>query len=353
VTSKELVLASLKGEKPERIPSGVHSWGMYKFALQGIISDYAEEQTVWNTTGMERADVESAFQERFQPDYMHLSEALFESKKRIIHKPEHTQLLEAVHRLDSKQDIDELTAIMYHTPDQLLSEKIFDHLPILSERHGDEVFIFLHTESPVHDLFDEDGVLGFQRGMTGLYDHSEMIIYLLEKMHQGQLDFVRAVKIAGAHGYAQSEAYMSADLVSPDMYRKILLPVHREFYREAALIGIEPIMCFWGDINPLIEDIGSTGISGLMIEESRKNFTLDAGKIRQRLPAEIGLFGNVSAEKTLLYKSKNEVRAEVRMQIEQAGAQGGFINCTGTPIAPGTPTENVLAAIDEGKVYDG
>jgi uroporphyrinogen-III decarboxylase len=65
----------------------------------------------------------------------------------------------------------------------------------------------------------------------------------------------------------------------------------------------------------------------------------------------MGLFGNVSGEQTLLSGTVQDVRAEVIGQIEVAGKRGGFISSSGTPIAFGTPPENVHALIDTAKEY--
>jgi len=88
-----------------------------------------------------------------------------------------------------------------------------------------------------------------------------------------------------------------------------------------------------------------------MIDESRKNYTLDVGEIKKILGNEIGLFGNVSGEKTLLHGSADDVKKEVIDQIEKAGKNGGFLSCCGPPISFGTPVENVHALIDTAKEF--
>ena len=88
-----------------------------------------------------------------------------------------------------------------------------------------------------------------------------------------------------------------------------------------------------------------------MIEESRKNFTQDVGDVKRELGDEIGLFGNVSGEHTLLHGMVDDVKREVIEQIRKAGRNGGFLSSSGTPIAFGTPPENVKALIDAAKEY--
>jgi len=351
MNSKELVLRALHGEKTPTVPAGAHGWGLYKFARKGILSDYSDEKKAWQIHGEELAAIEEDFQETFWPDYMHMAEAFFESKKELINAPENSDLLAAVRRLESKKVIDEFLDIVYEDAAALGKQKKFDHLKILSGKYGDRIFVFLETEGPVHDLLDGDGILGFELGMLHLADNPEMLVYLMEGMFERQLEYVRAVKNFGSHAYCQSESYFGADLVSPMMYKNLLFPIHRAFYKEVENMGLLPIMNFWGYVTPIAKYLKDTNIRGLLIDESRKGYTLDVGEIKRELGSEIGLFGNVSSESTLLKGSEKDVENEVRSQIEKAGANGGFLSCCGPPIAFGTPEANVKMLIDAARNF--
>ncbi len=349
MNSKDLVIRALHGEKTERVPAGYHGWGMYKFALKGILEDYSLEKEVWKIHGEELAGVEISVQKLFNPDFIQVAEAFFESKKELINDAKYRGLLEEVRCFKSKSAIDEFLDLVYLGPEELGKKKKFDHVKILSEKYGEEKFILLTTEGPVHDLMDEDGILGFELGMTSLIEAPEMFVFIMEGMYERQLKYVQTVKDYGAHGYSQSFSYLSADMVSPALYKKLLFPIQRDFYREVERIGLYPIICTWGSVTPIVRYIRETGIRGLMIEESRKSFTNDVGEIKKEAGNEIGLFGNVSGEQTLLHGNVSDVRDEVLGQIAKAGRDGGFISSSGTPIAFGTPAENVKALIDTAK----
>ncbi len=351
MNSKERVIKALHGEKTDFIPAGYHGWGMYKFALMGILKDYSKEKDVWKIHGEELSRIEINAQEIFKPDFIQVAEAFFESKKERINDEKHRDLLEEVRKLKSKKAIDEFLDMVYLGPEELGKKKKFDHIRILSEKYGEEVFILLTTEGPVHDMMDDDGILGFVMGMMSMIDAPRMFTYLIEGMYQRQLKYVEAVKSHGAHGYSHSISYFSADMVSAELYRKILFPVQREFYKEVDRIGLFPVICTWGYITPLVKYLKEINIRGLMIEESRKSFINDVGEIREELGDEIGLFGNVSGEHTLLHGTVRDVQDEVITQIQKAGHGGGFICSSGTPIAFGTPVRNVKALIDTAKKY--
>jgi uroporphyrinogen-III decarboxylase len=140
-------------------------------------------------------------------------------------------------------------------------------------------------------------------------------------------------------------------MASPQLYAQRILPLQQSFYTEVEQRGLVPILLAWGWVTPIVRYLGEAGIRGLTVEESRKSFTNDIGEIREELDDHIGLFGNVSGEHTLLHGSAQDVRNEVHAQIEKAGRRGGFISSSGTPIAFGTPPENVHALIDAAKEY--
>jgi uroporphyrinogen-III decarboxylase len=350
MTPKDKVIRALRGERTDTVPVGLHGWGMYKFAHAGRLSDYSLEREMWKIHGEELAQIEIDFQKDFQPDFMQLAEAFFESKKEIINAGQHRKLLSAVRSLDSKPVVDEFLDLVYGESNELFELK-FGHIPILSARFGDEVLIILTTEGPIHDLLDSDGILGFEEGMCALIEHHDMLMYIVEGMFSRQLNYARKTWEYGAHAYSQSFSYLSADLVSPDMYRDTLFPLQRDFYREVGRMGLIPILCSWGYVTPIVKYFREIGIGGLMVEESRKSFTNDIGTIKNALGGDIGLFGNVSGEHTLLHSTAREVRREVENQIESAGRNGGFIVSSGTPIAFGTPTENLHSLIDSAKNY--
>ena len=350
MNAKRLVMRALEGERTERIPAGLLGWGLFKFAFSEVLSDYSEQDTAWSMCGRELAEVEIRFQEFFRPDFLHVAEAFFESKKKIVNDPRHHRLREAVRSLESRSCIDEFLDLVYEDADELTRQRKFEHLRILADRYGDDYFIFLETEGPVHDLLDEDGLLGFSAGMLHLVDNPALFVYLLEGMYSRQLTYPRAVKDSGGHGYAHSVSYFGVDLVSPDTYRNFLFPLERDFYRAVREMGLVPIMNFWGNVGPLARDFKETGAQGLMIDESRKGYVLDVGEIKREL-GSMALFGNVSSEMTLLHGSVEDVRREVELQIRKAGLNGGFLSCCGPPLCFGTPVENVKALIETAREF--
>jgi uroporphyrinogen-III decarboxylase len=94
---------------------------------------------------------------------------------------------------------------------------------------------------------------------------------------------------------------------------------------------------------PVLEDLAGIGIRGLLVEETKKGFTLDVATIRAALAGRVCVFGNVDSLELLRHGRAETVEAEVRRQAHGAGP--GFVTANGSPVTPGTPVENVRALL--------
>jgi len=352
VNSKERMIKALKGESTDVLPVGLHAWGLYKFQLAGVINGYDEEDKAWSSGGEELADIESNFYQTFKPDFFHLSEGPCVYPKDKMRHPKYKELMEELRRLESKNVIDTFVKECYPDPEEYSKEQRFDHVRILSQKYGDEVFIALHNAAPVNDVFDDKGFLGgFQEAMIASLEKRDMMAYLLYKSYHKQLDYHRALVKYGAHAHITTEAYLSSDLVSPLLYESLLFEAQKNYSRGIKEIGLIPVMCFWGNINPLLKYFKQLDIDGIMVEESRKGYILNAAEIKRELDDKITVFGNISGETTLLHGTIYEVEQETEKQIEELDNKKRFVMCTGAPIAFNTPKENLIAMINTARKY--
>lgn len=352
MNSRERMFNVLCGKDTDVIPVGLHAWGLYKFQLAGVISGYAEEEKVWAIGGKELADIESHYYETFKPDFFHLSEGPCIYPKHKMIDPKYKELMVELRLLESKNIIDTFVDICYPGPEEYIKSGRFEHVKILSEKYGREVFIALHNATPVNDVFDQEGFLGgFQEAMIAAVEKTEMLAYLIYKSHEKHLDYQRALAKCGAHAHISTEAYLGAELVSPLLYEKLLFEAQKNYYRGVKKIGLIPIMCFWGNINPLVKYFKQLDIDGILIEESRKGYVLDVAEIKREIGDSITVFGNIPGETLMLYGTPEEVERETRKMIDSLDHKKRFVMCTGTPLAFDTPKDNILALLGEARNY--
>lgn len=349
MNSRELLLKALSGEKVDITPVAPHTFGYYKFEHAGIITDYsdpAQEERAYAMTGRPRADVEINFYQAFQPDWIYTESPTLLVFDRQQQAATYGELREEMRLLESKRAIDDFVEAMYPSHDQLRNSAMFDHLRILVQEYGDQVFIVFSYPAPSNSIFDpKTGFLGFEDGLMALLEKTEMVKYLVDRCYEKHAEFDLVLAETGCHGHISGEAYISADIISPKLYEAVFFDAQREYCRAASKTGLKLLMCFWGDVNPLIDYFNRLDIHGLMIEESKKGFVLEVGDIRRRLAEHIALLGNLDSVGTLLRGTTRDVIEEVQRQIRVTRGRGAFIVRNGSPVAPRTPVENFKAMI--------
>ena len=378
MNSKQKIEKSLNLENIDENVVTLEWWGMYKYEFADL--DY--KKAMFND-GKSLVPVYKNFYNYFKPDWFHLNigapkyfkdaEIIKEKgedfivfqdryislkeedkyfsvesntkKEKIIDIPDYiikSKKDRPKVDLSNKSKIDEyVKRFVWIDYNQIIKLGYTDHVEEIVKEFGDDLFINVHIPSEICEILDPfTGYVGFEEGLVAFYDFPDGMKYLIEKCYEAQLEWVKAYKKAGAHGFNISEDNMAADSISPDTYRKFLKPIHIDFFKEVKNIGLYPLLTFWGDINPLLNDIKQIGISGLAIEESRKNFTLDVVKIMKIVGDKVCLFGNIDSIKTLLQGTQEDIHREIYRQRE-AKKYGNSIFQNGSPITPGTPKDNI------------
>jgi uroporphyrinogen-III decarboxylase len=345
VNSKDRMLRALRGQPTDCTPVAPHWWGVYKLEVAGLGTTF-EETDALALEGEALARVDRLFYERFRPDWFHLGTGASGRNLPARLRSAECQAAKAqMRQCGSRADMEDYLSFLRVTPQEIEASGVYAHVPLVVNRYGDEAFIALNEGEPVSDLLDPHGDMGFEPGLIALAEHPAYMRELLYRLYEIKLDWMRGLAATGCHSYIGSATFVSVDVISPKMYREIVFPAQEMFYAGVRKLGMEPILYFLGDINPLIPDINRLDISALLVEESKKAFRLDVVKIRKQLRPEVALFGNVDSVYTLLHGDRKRVIEETRQQLE-ASAWGTFVVANGSPLAFGTPTDNVEAMIE-------
>lgn len=331
--------ALFRGDRPDRPVAVVHWWGSYKF-------EFASKYGI-DSVGTSLADVDSFFYDAMQPGWIHLGSGAPRDGWTDVNAATREELLPAVQKLDSEQAIDDFVAAHAITADDVLESGVYEHVGTMSERYGDEALIVVNEGNPVCQVFDPFGILGFESGLIALMEKPHMVARLIDGLYVARRPWVEALATLGCHAYLGSETYVAADTISPECFRGVVLPALTSFYSHVRRTGLHPLVYFLGDLNPLIPDLNTLDVDALLVEESKKGFVIDVGRIRSRLDRRIVLFGNVDSISGLLLGSREDIIREARRQIEAAG-DGPFVTANGSPIAPGTSPIKLRALLDGG-----
>ena len=159
-------------------------------------------------------------------------------------------------------------------------------------------------------------------------------------METGEID---AVQISDDWGGT------SGLLISPEHFGEFFMKPFEKLVQGIKSMGVPVIMHNDGQIWDVLDDLVSTGINGLHPVE--KAAGMDLKVVKEKYAGKICPVGNVNNKTTMADGTPEEVMAEVKECIENAGHGGGYIVSTDHSIHDEIPTENVLAMIKAVKEY--
>jgi uroporphyrinogen decarboxylase len=144
-----------------------------------------------------------------------------------------------------------------------------------------------------------------------------------------------AINTQAKVGLSYSEAACSLNLISPTIYRTFVLPYHQQMVKffSQKRTGLTLHIC--GFIDPIMEDLVATGITGLSID---CHSSLE--KLMKVSNSKIVIIGNVDI---LIFKdgTRKQIEEATRWCIDTAAPYSGFVLSSACEIPPTSPLENI------------
>jgi len=157
---------------------------------------------------------------------------------------------------------------------------------------------------------------------------AEWNIAVMEKLQGLGVDFFMA---------CNDMAYKAGPLVSPQVFREVFLPKMKAV---ADTIKIPWAFHSDGDLTVVMEDLLTLGMNAVNPFEPP---VMDLKEGKQKWGDRICLWGNIDLVHTLPYGSKEEVEAEVKQRIREAGPGGGYICASANSLTDFCKIENIFA----------
>jgi uroporphyrinogen decarboxylase len=198
---------------------------------------------------------------------------------------------------------------------------------------------------------------GYEQYYIDLALNQKWIAYMLDRMVEFKTAFwARALKEVGD----LVDVVVEADdlggqnnlLFSPDTYRQLIKPRHKRlfnFIKEQAPVKVFFHSC--GAIRPLIGDLIDAGIDILNpIQISSPG--MDPKELKEEFGSDLVFWGGgVDTQVVLGAGSPEEVKADVRRNIEALAPGGGFVFAAVHDIQANVPPENIMAMWEAWKTY--
>jgi uroporphyrinogen decarboxylase len=141
-------------------------------------------------------------------------------------------------------------------------------------------------------------------------------------------------------------------LMSPDMYREILKPIHAElisFIKERTKARL--FFHTDGDVYPLIPDLIEIGVDVLNPIQTSAGRMADLETLKREFGRELVFCGGIDTHHYLPHGTPGEVEQEVRRVIDVLGPGGGYLASAVHTIMNDVPPENILAMVDAVKKH--
>jgi uroporphyrinogen decarboxylase len=177
----------------------------------------------------------------------------------------------------------------------------------------------------------------------------DRLLELQKAFFKNYLDVVG--RYAQVIGYADDLGMQDRLQISPETYRKLVKPYHKEIFafihnRTDARILLHSC----GAVRKIIPDLIEIGLDILNPVQTRA-----AGMEPARLKADFGdrlsFWGGIDEQRLLPRGSAEEVRASVRDTLRALAPSGGYVLAASHNIQSDTPPENVVALYEAGMEF--
>jgi [methyl-Co(III) methanol-specific corrinoid protein]:coenzyme M methyltransferase len=208
---------------------------------------------------------------------------------------------------------------------------VLEAIKIVREKVGPDVPIIGGMEGPVTVASDLVSVKSF---MKWSIKKTDLLEQALDLATEAAIIYANAMVEAGADIIAIADPVASPDLMSPDTFKKFLMPRLQKF---SAGVNSVTVLHICGKVNAILGDMADCGFEGLSVEEKIGNAKEGKAIIGDRAR----LVGNISSPFTLLPGPIDKIKAEAKQALE-----GGIdVLAPGCGIAPMTPLENIKAMV--------
>jgi uroporphyrinogen decarboxylase len=239
----------------------------------------------------------------------------------------------------------------YELPDPH-AEGRFDYARKIAGQYSRDYAVIGDLEACVFEL--AWNLVGMEKFLMDMVMGKSYMEALLDRLMQYHIEVGKELIGAGADVIWMGDDFgtQTGMMISPASYRKYFKPRHARMIAEFKAMKPDLKIAYHtcGSVAPIIEDFIEIGIDLLNpIQPQAKD--MDLGKFKKSYGDRLGFFGGVDVQGALPQGDPDDVKAEVRMRIAQAGHGGGFIIAPAHNIQPDTPAENILAYFEAIKEY--
>lgn len=224
----------------------------------------------------------------------------------------------------------------------------FDYVQVGAQIEANKEYAIYIGHSGVPDIINSTGrIMSMEDILVNLILENEATLAFLDKrvnmqigmmermleMYKGKIDFIRLGEDLGTQ---------NSPMISLDLYRKILKPIHKRFADLAKAYNLPTMIHTCGSSSWVYEDFIEMGITAVdTLQPEATNMSPDY--LKKKFGGRLGFRGCISTAGPLAYGTAEETVQNVKETLEIMMNGYGYHFAPTHQIQDNTPVENVIA----------
>lgn len=235
---------------------------------------------------------------------------------------------------DYKMDLQRLKPLDPYQNNRLST--ILEGIRLLKKNFAGQIPVISYVQGPLRHV---SMLRGTDNVMRDIYKQKDNLRKLCEIATESLIVYAKAAINAGADIVCLGDPVSSGDIISFKNWEEWGFPYTKRLIEVIKQSSVKTMLHVCGNTADRLESLAATGADILSLD-----MAVDFEKARALLGPDVCLMGNVSTS-TLAVGTPDEVRAETRTIIAQAGESGHLIISGGCLIGETCPAENMQAMV--------
>ncbi len=236
------------------------------------------------------------------------------------------------------KDFDHLEVPDIHDP------RRWEELEGVREKAGDK-FILGHGISIYERVHF---IRGLQNTWMDIYDNPEKLGDLIDLLVEMNLEAIGRYADLGVDGYIFPDDWglQQRLMIAPEAWRKIWKPRYARIFSAVHDAGLLNFLHSCGYIVDILDDLIEIGLDAIHMDQ-QENMGLDA--LGERFGGRLTFFAPVDIQQTMVHGTSDDIKAYCRQMLTKLGRQnGGFIpRWYSDPVGAGHQEEAIKVMADE------
>lgn len=195
--------------------------------------------------------------------------------------------------------------------------------------------------------------IGMERMFIWMQEESDLVADMYGAHTQLIIDLFEGIRALGVEydgaWLSDDLGYRNAPLISPEMYREMVMPHHKRLCDHFAGAGLKTILHSDGNVGPLIPMFLEAGFAALHPLEAKAG--LDVRELKPEYGDRLVLFGNIDVR--ALAGDREAIEEEVRAKVAFGKAGGGYMFHSDHSVPNDVSLENYRFALEMLEKYGG